>query len=344
MTLTPREIQEKQFHDAFRGYSHEEVDLFIDQVAEAYEAVYKENQTFNRRLEELKEQLNNAPAHSPAAQPSPSAPAVRSESEDMLKRMLVTAQETADKAVANARAKAQMLVDEAEIKARRIEEQADSVSSTTLQDAQRRARDLLTAAQQEEAEFRDRIEGMKSFEREFRARLSAFIRSQLELLETKPLISTSTPGPVTSPFFDRSKLLSETIEKFGDYGLSRSAASSVPALETAPERMPEPEPVPEPEPFAAVVPEPAPAPSPVEEQPSTVASTPDWLSEPDTPATSSVADEPPSWAPEPASSVADANQTGASVAASSSDDQDSASKKSSSSETKSIHELFWGED
>ena len=39
----------------------------------------------------------------------------------MLKRMLVTAQETADKAVANARAKAQMLVDEAEIKARRIE-------------------------------------------------------------------------------------------------------------------------------------------------------------------------------------------------------------------------------
>src|SRR5688572_10506679 len=236
MTLTPREIQEKQFHDAFRGYNHEEVDLFIDQVAEAYGTIFKENQTFNRWLDELREQLTNAPAAAPAAPAAATfqaAPAVRSESEDMLKRMLVTAQETADKAVANARAKAQMLVDEAEIKARRIEEQADSVSSTTLQDAQRRARDLLTTAQQEEAELRDRIEGMRAFEREFRSRLSAFIRSQLELLETKPLISTTTPGPVTSPFFDRSKLLSETIEKFGDYGLQRSATSTAPALEAA---------------------------------------------------------------------------------------------------------------
>lgn len=340
MTLTPREIQEKQFHDAFRGYSHEEVDLFIDQVAEAYEAVYKENQTFNRRLEELKEQLNNAPAQTRTPQAAPSAPAVRSESEDMLKRMLVTAQETADKAVANARAKAQMLVDEAEIKARRIEEQADSVSSTTLQDAQRRARDLLTTAQQEEAELRDRIEGMKSFEREFRSRLTAFIRSQLELLETKPLISTSAPGPATSPFFDRSKLLSETIEKFGGYGLSRSTSSSVPALDAAPERTPEPEP--EPEPLSAAPPEPEPA--PVEEMPSTVASTPDWLSEPDTSPTSSVPDEPPSWSSVPSERAGDANQPGASVGASSSDEQDSKSKRSSAPESKSIHELFWGED
>lgn len=341
MTLTPREIQEKQFHDAFRGYSHEEVDLFIDQVAEAYEAVYKENQTFNRRLEELREQLNNAPAPPAAPAGAPAAiPAARSESEDMLKRMLVTAQETADKAVANARAKAQMLVDEAEIKARRIEEHADSVSSTTLQDAQRRARDILTTAQQEESELRERIEGMKSFEREFRSRLSAFIRSQLELLETKPLISTSTPGPVTSPFFDRSKLLSETIEKFGDYGLSRAASSSMPALEAA-TAVPMPEP--EPEPAAAIAPEPV-IPAALEEPPSTVASTPDWLSEPDTSTTSSVPDEPPSWSAEPVPSAGDEIQPGAAVAASSSDDQNSAAKKPSPSETKSIHELFWGED
>jgi cell division initiation protein len=339
MTLTPREIQEKQFHDAFRGYNHEEVDLFIDQVAEAYETIYKENQTFNRRLEELREQLNNAPvapASASAAAPAPATPAVRSESEDMLKRMLVTAQETADKAVANARAKAQMLVDEAEIKARRIEEQADSVSSTTLQDAQRRARDLLTTAQQEEAELRDRIEGMRAFEREFRSRLSAFIRSQLELLETKPLISTTTPGPVTSPFFDRSKLLSETIEKFGDYGLQRSAASGAPALE------------------AALLPTEAPAPSeaPAEEpqdvvpdsQPETVASTPDWLSDSGSSTDPSLADEPPSWSPEPESPPAESTQPGVPVGAASSDEGDSKPKKAQSTETKSIHELFWGED
>ncbi|HYN98808.1 MAG TPA: DivIVA domain-containing protein [Actinomycetota bacterium] len=329
--MTPREIQEKQFHDAFRGYNHEEVDLFIDQVAEAYETIYKENQNFNRRLEELREQLNNAPAQAAApAAAAPTAPPVRSESEDMLKRMLVTAQETADKAVANARAKAQMLVDEAEIKARRIEEQADHVSSTTLQDAQRRARDLLTTAQQEEAELRDRIEGMRSFEREFRSRLSAFIRSQLELLETKPLISAASPGPVTSPFFDRSKLLSETIEKFGDYGLQRSQAPALEAAPPAPAEPPAPvEPPPPPPPAQQAEPEP---------------STPDWLTDSDSSLETSGVDDPPSWAAEPRSRPAEPTQPAISVGGPPAEEAESSPKKSQPSETKSIHELFWGED
>lgn len=343
MTLTPREIQEKQFHDAFRGYNHEEVDLFIDQVAEAYETIYKENQNFNRRLEELREQLHNAPA-APAAPTAPvqtAAIPVRSESEDMLKRMLVTAQETADKAVAHARAKAQMLVEEAEIKARRIEEQADAVSSTALQDAQRRSRDLLTTAQQEEAELRDRIEGMRTFERDFRGRLSAFIRSQLELLETKPLISASTPGPVTSPFFDRSKLLSETIEKFGDYGASRSASSGAPVLEraTAPSDSPTPSDSPAPDPLPAEKEPPAqqpksdPAPEPTSAR--------DWLSDADGSLDSETPDEPPSWSSE---SSGDRTQPAIPAGNPPSEKPEPASRKSQSSETKSIHELFWGED
>ncbi|HEX2180456.1 MAG TPA: DivIVA domain-containing protein [Actinomycetota bacterium] len=338
MTLTPREIQEKQFHDAFRGYSHEEVDLFIDQVAEAYETLYKENQALQRRVEDLEEKVRNGPVapQAPAAA-APQVTAVRSESEDMLKRMLVTAQETADKAVANARARAQMLVDEAEIKARRIEEQADAVSSTTLQDAQRRARDMLQTAQTEEAELRDRIEGMKSFERDFRTRLSAFIRSQLELLETKPLISAGSTAPVTSPFFDRSKLLSETIERFGDYGLSRST-------ETAPAE-PAPPAAPEPEPAAAGTHGPGTQP---------VA---DWLSEPEDSgpaAASSLDDEPPSWSSEPeperkrAAEPAEPQEVSVAApsasASSATDEGQPPKRKSSATETKSIHELFWGED
>ena len=30
MSLTPEDIQGKRFHDAFRGYNHEEVDVFLD--------------------------------------------------------------------------------------------------------------------------------------------------------------------------------------------------------------------------------------------------------------------------------------------------------------------------
>lgn len=216
MTMTPREIQEKQFHDAFRGYSHEEVDLFIDQVAEAYDQIYRENQGFNRRLEELQAQLEGKPAaavipapvtvQATTASPPPAQPSPASfESEDMLKRMLLTAQETADKAVQSARARAQSMIEEAEVRARRIEEQSEAISSTTLQDAQRRASDTLSSLAQEEADYKERIEGLKTFEKDFRSRLSNFVRSQLELLEARPLVSAA-PAMPPSGFWERNRL------------------------------------------------------------------------------------------------------------------------------------------
>lgn len=212
MTMTPREIQEKQFHDAFRGYSHEEVDLFIDQVAEAYDQVYRENQTFHRRLEELEEQLDGG---TPRAQviPAPitvqaaSAPAGTAESEDMLKRVLLTAQESADKAVQNARARAQALIEDAEANARRIEEQAEALRASTLEDAQRRASETITNASKEEAELRERIEGLKILERDFRSRLGAFVKAQLELVEAKPLVTSGnlSTSSVSAGMWDRPK-------------------------------------------------------------------------------------------------------------------------------------------
>ena len=214
MTLTPREIQEKQFHDAFRGYSHEEVDLFIDQVAEAYDQVYRENQALHRRIEEL-EQGDGRPAPefipapvsvqaSTTPPPLPVPTAATAESEDMLKRVLMTAQESADKAVQNARARAQALIEEAEAKARMIEEQTQAMRSSTLEDAQRRASETLAMAAREEAELKERIEGLRTFERDFRNRLGAFVKAQLEVLESKPLIASSVPS-LTPSFSERSK-------------------------------------------------------------------------------------------------------------------------------------------
>lgn len=206
MTMTPREIQEKQFHDAFRGYSHEEVDLFIDQVAEDYGKLYRENESYKellngRRSDEAADpnatQVSEAPAAAarpePAAAPAAAPEPVRTDSEDLLKRMLVTAQETADRAVQNARNKAHQMVEEAEARAREIREQADNLSASTLEDAQRRAKDMLKSAAQEEADLRSRVEGMKNFERDFRNRLGAYIRSQLELLEKTPILASSAP-------------------------------------------------------------------------------------------------------------------------------------------------------
>lgn len=53
MDLTPRSIQEKQFHDQWRGYNQAEVDDFLDRVAETLDRVQRENQDLRDRIQEL---------------------------------------------------------------------------------------------------------------------------------------------------------------------------------------------------------------------------------------------------------------------------------------------------
>lgn len=59
MTLTPEDIESKRFHDAFRGYNHEEVDLFLDEVAASFKALYLQVETTAQRARELETQLDS---------------------------------------------------------------------------------------------------------------------------------------------------------------------------------------------------------------------------------------------------------------------------------------------
>lgn len=366
MTMTPREIQEKQFHDAFRGYSHEEVDLFIDQISDSYDQIFRDNQALRSRVEELEGQLRSGvPAQSqPRSEP---APPVRSESEDMLKRMLVTAQETADKAVQSARAKAQVMIEEAGAKVRRLQEQAEALSSSTLQDAQRRAREMLAAAAGEEKDLRDRIDGLRSLERDFRARLGAFIRSQLDLLEAKPPILDAPSVALGSSFFDR-KMLSGG-EKLSGLGPKATASSGFFETPSAP-ASPDAEIAIASEPTKVSTPDWLTAPAAPEPEP-TKASTPDSLSAaeaaPAQPAPLVKDQEPPRWPQDPEAPLPESAEAGSpegpqpppdrAVSGSSGPQPESqpASRRSEPGagdprrsadreETRSIRELFWGED
>lgn len=164
MDLTPRHIQEKQFHDAFRGYNHEEVDMFLDEVADAFERVFRENQSLLHKFRQIEEQLGEAKG-----------------SEDMLKRMLLTAQKTAEEAIEEARSKAQGMVVAAERKAQE-----------TVANADRRGLEIVAEAQTKERELQVNLEGLKRFDAEYRARLKAFIESQLRVLGEGPIGARET--------------------------------------------------------------------------------------------------------------------------------------------------------
>ncbi|MGI8427585.1 MAG: DivIVA domain-containing protein [Actinomycetota bacterium] len=179
--MTPQEIQEKHFHDTFRGYSHEEVDLFLDEVAVAFERLYRENQSFMRRVVDLEEQVKSSSQVSQASfTPEPvQPPQVFDEeatvTETTLKRMLLIAQETADKAVQEARQRA-----------REIQEQARARSDELINQAEQRVRELNSAKIEKERELQRAKEALRKFDQQYRTSFRVFIESQLEALQDLP--------------------------------------------------------------------------------------------------------------------------------------------------------------
>jgi cell division initiation protein len=161
MELRAQEVHEKQFHDAWRGYNQEEVDDFLDEVAEALEATTRENEELRARIVELDQ-----------------AVAASRNTEDMLKKTLVTAQRAAEEAIATAKTKAEQILEEAEARAKKA-----------AQDAQQRTAQAEREYGAKKREMEESIERLRNFEAELKQRLRNYLEQQqrsLESLEGKP--------------------------------------------------------------------------------------------------------------------------------------------------------------
>lgn len=107
--ITPLDIQNKEFKRSFRGYKEAEVDQFLDEIIVDYEELYKENIELKDKIVMLSEQIKRY-----------------SNLEETLKNTLVVAQSTADEVTALARNKAKLIIEDAEIAARRLIEDANT--------------------------------------------------------------------------------------------------------------------------------------------------------------------------------------------------------------------------
>lgn len=143
MAITPLDIQKKEFRKAFRGYDEEDVDEFIDLVVREYEKIYKENI-------ELKETLASKDSNIGQYQ----------DLEDTLKKTLVIAQKTSEDIKENAAKEAELIL----IQART---QADK----TLAEAHEQAKAIIK-----------NHEDIQKQALEFKTRLRAMLRSQLDTL------------------------------------------------------------------------------------------------------------------------------------------------------------------
>jgi len=115
MSITPIEIQNKEFERAFRGYKQEEVDEFLDRVSKDFEAVVKEKLNIEEKNKSLEDKL-----------------AQYQRLETTLHNAIIVAQETAEDVKRNANKEAELIRREAEKESQRIVEEARYKSSRIL--------------------------------------------------------------------------------------------------------------------------------------------------------------------------------------------------------------------
>jgi DivIVA domain-containing protein len=193
--LTPTDVANKQFRIAFRGYSLDEVDAFLDEVENELSRLLRENSDLRNRPAPA---APSGPAALPAAeqqQPPPAAALSGMEGQEAALRTLLLAQRTADEAIAEARAEADEMLSSARQEADRTLSSARAEAERTLGSAQQRAArlDEEVAAKIQEAtgdlEMRrraleGRIDELRAFEREYRTRLKAYLETQLRELDS----------------------------------------------------------------------------------------------------------------------------------------------------------------
>ncbi|MBR3928572.1 MAG: DivIVA domain-containing protein [Clostridia bacterium] len=135
MAITVKDIREQDFDIRGGGYNVDQVDDFLDAVANQMEAIIRENIKMNRELEaakkeleaavQAKEALENAPAVVEENKlPAFNEPSYFKNLETTLRETLISAQRIADETIDDARKKAKQIVSEAEEQAAAIEEKS----------------------------------------------------------------------------------------------------------------------------------------------------------------------------------------------------------------------------
>lgn len=108
MRISPQDIRQQQFTSKmFKGYDPQEVDAFLDDIAEDYESVLKDNALLREQIAAQEERGRGV-----------------SEREKTLQDTLITTQRLADEMKAAAKREADLLVREAELRADKAVEAA----------------------------------------------------------------------------------------------------------------------------------------------------------------------------------------------------------------------------
>ncbi|MDD4335649.1 MAG: DivIVA domain-containing protein [Desulfotomaculaceae bacterium] len=148
--LTPLDIQKKEFRHVLRGYSEDEVDAFLDKIAQELENLIRENQ-------ELKEKV---------IQTEQSVARYR-EIEEAIKNAMVMAQKNTDELRQNAEKEAQVFLERSRIEADQLTREAEREAAGRIYEAEKQVSAMMSEfkrIKQEAYIFKDRLRSFLEFQ------------------------------------------------------------------------------------------------------------------------------------------------------------------------------------
>lgn len=151
MKITPLDIRRKEFKRSVRGYSDEEVDIFLDEVADEFERLFQENMELQDRAHRLDEQIEG-----------------HAQLKDALEKTLISAQLQSEEIKANALKEGELI----------------------LRDAQLKARGIVNDSYGETQQVQQTLVQLKRLEEEFRFKFRSLLEGYLKLLDEAAISST----------------------------------------------------------------------------------------------------------------------------------------------------------
>lgn len=167
MVLTAMDINNKEFKRSLRGYECDEVDEFLDQIAEDYETVYKENSSLKEKIELLEEKLK-----------------YYSQLEDNIQKTLLMAQTAAEQAKTTAQSEAELIVRQANETAQKIIDKAHNEVIKIQDDYENIKQDFLRFRTQYKNFMNTQLDTFNCLEKEFMKNFN--VGKDVDLSEIKP--------------------------------------------------------------------------------------------------------------------------------------------------------------
>lgn len=158
--LTPNDISSKKFEKSAFGYKPEDVDNFLSEVLNSYSAVYAEKEAAEEKLVVLAEKLEEYRSN-----------------EDSLRTVLMGAQKLGENIVRDSKAKAEVILSEAENQVKQVFAESESKII--------KEKETLVTLQKETAEFKKH--------------LLAMYRQHLELISLMPENNEEKPSEEVVP-------------------------------------------------------------------------------------------------------------------------------------------------